>query len=59
MFSCFIVFDKEKKYPSFSWKNFIFFGEYLLNREKILSTTGERCSTTGKAGRKGVLGNFK
>jgi hypothetical protein len=40
-------------------KEFVFFWGKFAEQEKILSTTGERCSTTGKAGRKGVLGNFK
>jgi len=52
--SCLIVFDNRREYPSFLRKEFPFFGENLLKQERILSTSEEGYSTTGKAGRKGI-----
>jgi hypothetical protein len=50
---------QQKEISFFLRKEFPFFWGKFAEQEKILSTTGERCSTTGNVGREGVLGNFK
>jgi len=58
MFPCLIVFDKEKKYPSFLEKNLSFFGENLLNRKGYFPQQGKDVPQQEKQAGRAFWGNL-